>query len=150
MVFENIKEKLKENKIIIKLKDINLNEKLYFIFFVCFVLYWFINLILANIDINLEVIKSILIIVGIISFGLMLINTKFTKKEFFIQIGMIIFLLYYFISSGKENTGILIFYPAIIGLKNVKIKDVVKVMMWTLIIATVVLVILCIFRNISC
>lgn len=145
MIFENIKE----NKLFIKLKDANFNEKLYYIFFACFVLYWFIKVMLANIDIELVVIENTLIIVGIICFGLMLINTKFTKKEIFIQIAMIIFLLYYFISSGKENTGILIFYPAIIGLKNVRIKDVIKVMMWTLIFSITILIFLCIFRYIS-
>lgn len=145
MLFESIGK----NEKFIKFKNINLNEKLYYIFFICFILYWFINVMLANINIELSIIVNTLIIFGSICFGLMLINTEFTKKEIFIQIAMIIFLLYYFIESGKENTGILIFYPAIIGLKNAKIKDTIKVMTWTLIFATVLLVTLCIFRNIS-
>lgn len=119
-----------------------LNSKLYYIFFSCFILYWFINLIFANVKTDLSIFKNILIVFGVISFIFMYVNTKFTKGELVLQIFMILFLLYIYIASGMDNIGLLLFYPSIIGLKNVKIKNVVKVMMWTLIIILLITIVL--------
>lgn len=119
-----------------------LNSKLYYIYYSCFVLYWFINLMFVNLKVDLSILKYAMLSFGIISLGLMIINTKFTKKELILQFFMILFLLYVYITSGKDNIGLLLFYPSIIGLKNVKIKNVVKIMMWTLIIALSITVLL--------
>lgn len=123
------------------LKD-ELNSKLYYMYYSCFVIYWFINLMFANLNVDLSALKYAILFCGIISFVIMFSNTKFTKKELILQFFMIIFLLYVYIASGKDNIGLLLFYPSIIGLKNVKIKNVVKTLMWTLIIVLVITLLL--------
>ncbi len=121
------------------------NKKLYYIFFVSSLLYWLLEASLVNSGLNLSFSK-ILPIVGILSFSIMWINTVFTKKEYITQFIMLFVLVFVYFKSGMQNNGLLLFFPAIVGLKNIKIYDVVNIMFKTLLIFSLVFSLLCVFQ----
>lgn len=121
----------------------NKNKILYIIFYSCFILYWYIGLVFANISYDFRLMNYLLASIGGLSFIFMWINSKFSRKEIIYQVFLLLFLTVYFIMSGKENYGILTFFLAIVGLKNIKIKSAVKVMFYTLMISFLVTILFC-------
>lgn len=116
-------------------------EKLYWVFCVCFTTYWFIHYLLQNLSCDLSFFKNTFLIIGVFCFFLEWLYTKFTFKEYLIQAIFLLFLGYVYVKSGMNNEGILTFFPAIIGLKNIDIKKSIKVIFKTLLILEIIVII---------
>lgn len=122
------------------------SESFYCIFFACFILYWLLDVTLIKTGLNYSWAKLMLLLIGGFSFLIHWINTIYTPKELFKQLVLFAIILCTFIFSGMQNTGFLIIFPAIVGLKNVHIKEVVKVMFWTMSIYLFVFILLCFIK----
>lgn len=122
------------------------SELFYYIFFVCFIVYWELDTLLINSGIDYSLLSNLSFIIGGVSFAILWFLSKFTFSEIIKQIIFLIIILFVFIKSGMDNTGLLVLFPAIVGLKNVKIKDVVKIMFWTLSITFSIFLILCVIK----
>ncbi len=106
----------------------------YLIFFVTMTMYWFLTTIIAASGMDISIIKIVLLIIGGLSFFIHWVITKFTIKEYILQILFLGFLIFVYVKSGFENEGVLLIFPLIIGLKNVNIKKATKTMFFTLLI----------------
>ena len=119
------------------------NEVLYYIFFSCFIVYWGFDVTLINSGINYNVLKDLVFIIGFGTFVIHWFKSKFSIIEIIKQCIFLAVILFVYIVSGMTSSGLLIIFPAIVGLKNIEIKKVVKVMFWTLTITFSLFIILC-------
>ncbi len=119
-------------------------EVFYYIFFSCFTLYWGLDVTLINSGIDYSLLSKLSFCIGFSSFCIYWFKTKFTKIEIIKQIIFLAIILFVFIASGMHNSGLLIIFPAIVGLKGLDTKKVVKTMFWTLSISFALFLILCV------
>lgn len=118
----------------------------YNIFIICFTVYWFISYMLQAVPFDFSFILKFLLVVGFLAFFVEWIVTKFTIKEYVIQFIFALFLIFVYIKTGKTNEGILIFFPTIVGIKNIPVKKITKTMFKTLLILEIILLMLSIIQ----
>lgn len=115
------------------------SEILYLTFIIFCEIYWFNGIAYAKMS-YVKYITYPFIFVAVIIWIMHSIIAKYNKKQWAaLVIGLLISVVYY-VGTGLQFEGILTIVPAIIGIKNVEIKKVTKVMSYTLIISYILFI----------
>ncbi len=119
------------------------NRKIYMIlFYSVFTAIWFLGYMYSGVIPHLNIINKILLVIGAVFFLIGWLSEKYTKKEYVIQFLFLGLLGLVFLMSGKEDEGILTIILAIVGTKNLSIKQITKVMFFTMLVLFIILIIL--------